>query len=46
MSAQRVGSMGGHLLVFVLPSIVLTNDQRDSLFFQHILAAVDILPMR
>ena len=37
---------GGHLLVFVLPRIVLINDQRDGPFFQNILAAVDILPIR
>ena len=37
--------MGRHPLVSVLPSIALTNDERG-LFFQHILAMVDILPTR
>ena len=42
----RIGSMGGHLLVSVLPSTVPINDRKDGLFFQHILAVVDILSMR
>ena len=45
-SHWNTGGMGGHLLVSVLPNIVLINDRKDHLFFQHILAVVDILPMR
>ena len=46
MSAQRIGSMGGHLLVSVPMSTVLINDRKGDLFFQHILAVVDIFSMR
>ena len=45
-SVRRIGSMGGHLLVSVLPSIALINDRSDGLLFQHILAVVDILLTR